>query len=73
VLSAGSSFRSLPESGTCLTRTTMFIVRPTSAVVHGGTGDARLAADDRGYFRVTPAGRAARVTPVTRAPTPRCG
>src|SRR4051794_18967177 len=55
VLSCGSSFRSLPESGTCLTRTTMFIVRPTSAVVHGGAGDARLAADHRGYPPVTPA------------------
>src|SRR4051794_25890856 len=31
VLSAGSSARALPESGTCLTRTTMFIVRTTSA------------------------------------------
>ena len=30
VLSAGSSLRSLPESGTCLTRTTMFIARSTS-------------------------------------------
>src|SRR3954469_5113233 len=28
VLSAGSSARALPESGTCLTRTTMFMVRP---------------------------------------------
>src|SRR4051812_39432982 len=66
VLSDGSSFRSLPESGTCLTRTTMFIVRPTSAVVHGGTGEARLAADHRGYFRVTPDGQGGYpVTPVT--------
>src|SRR3954454_4942764 len=39
VLSAGSSFRSLPESGTCLTRTTMFIaltfLRTRSGCGHG--------------------------------------
>ena len=39
VLSAGSSLRSLPESGTCLTRTTMFIaltfLRTRSGRGHG--------------------------------------
>src|SRR4051812_37609721 len=58
VLSAGSSFRSLPESGTCFTRTMMFIAL-TFLRTRSGRGHAHPPGSDHGcYWLVTlPQGR----------------